>query len=139
MAMPWIRIGTWLLVVVNVGFGVFAVAAPGRVAGMVGWTIDAPHGAGELRAVYGGLVGALGVMLGLAWSRRDGSWYSALAIGFAGLTLGRLVSLAVDTVATYTLVAAVFEGLTALFLWRAGARLGEAQRFDDPISNDSPR
>ena len=127
MVPTWIRLGVWLLVAINVGFGLYAIAAPHGVAEMVGVTIVETRGAGELRAVYGGLVGALGVMLALAWRRADGSWFTALAIGFAGLALGRLVSLAVDGYATYTLLAAVFEALAALFLARAG-RAVTAQR-----------
>lgn len=144
MTTRWIGLGTQALVAINVLFGLYALAMPAGVAEMAGWAILEPRGAGELRAVYGGLVGALGVMLAIAWRRRDGSWYEALALGFAGLTLGRLVSLVADGFSTYTVIAAVFEALTAVFLAKSSAALGAArasvdQALVEPSSNDSPR
>lgn len=112
-----------LFAALNVAWGVFALARPAAAGRFVGLDPVTAHGAGELRAVYGALVIGIGALVALA-TRVDGGgqWLRALAILFAALALGRLVSLALDGVNGYTLAALGLEGgSAALLAWAARA------------------
>jgi len=124
---------TWKAVVAvlgaaNVAFGLVALAAPDRIAGFVGLGLASPSAHGEVRAVFGGLVVALGLLMIAAPLRPEGpAWLRALACGFAGLVLGRGVSLATDGIAAYTLVALLIEAATAAVLALAARSLDRAR------------
>lgn len=118
-----IRILVVIVAVVNVAWGLFALARPAAAGRFVGLSSLGPHGAGELRAVYGALVIAIGVLIGLSL-RIDGGehWLRAFAILFAALACGRLVSLAADGASGYTLAALALEGgMAALLVWASRA------------------
>jgi hypothetical protein len=110
-----------VLAAVHFGYGLFALVAPDRAARWVGLAPVRPAGRGEIRALYGGLLVAVGVVL--AWGLVDPwgpAWYLALGLGFAGLAVGRAASLVVDGVRPYTVVAFVAETLVSvLLLWSA--------------------
>ena len=116
-----IRVLLGLIAAVNLAWGAISILDPLWAARMVGLEVpDAPAALGELRAVYGGLVGSLGVVLALAVLRRPlRAWYGALAILFAGLVLGRVVSLFADGFDAFTVLALGVEGITALLLLAA--------------------
>ena len=119
------RIVLVLLALLNVAWGLFALARPGAAGRFVGLSIDAAHGAGELRAVYGALVIAFGVVIA-ASLRLDGGdqWLRLLAILFAGLAAGRVISLALDGVVGYTLAALLLEAGTAALLYYGARSVG---------------
>jgi hypothetical protein len=106
-----------LLGTVNVAFGSVATVLPGPVADFVGLAPQSDSALGELRAVFGGLVLSLGALMLVAPWRRDGPTI-AWAVGtcYVGLTLGRLVSLALEGPSAYTGVALGLEGGAAAVL-----------------------
>ncbi len=118
-----VRAILYVLALLNVAWGVFALVRPAVAGRFVGLEPTSAHGTGELRAVYGALVIAIGLLVGLA-ARADGGeqWLRALAVMFAAIACGRLVSLAFDGVNGYTLAALGLEGGTAVLLaWAAKA------------------
>ena len=77
-----------------------------------------------MRAVYGGLILALGIVM--AWALRHpkgGHWLHAIGLCFLGLVAGRAVSLVADGLTTWNAAALVLEGATAVLLLFAGRRL----------------
>ena len=98
-------------------YGVYCFAAPASLAEVAGVAFLSPTGSTELRAMYGGLQAALGVLaaagaLSVAWCRP-----ALAALGFvaAGLGTARLAGLALDGGFTsYTGGALLFEGLSAV-------------------------
>lgn len=119
----WTRILVTLLAVGCMAFGVYGLARPGPAGELVSLVPTGPEGVGEIRAVYGGLMIAVGVLLlwGSLGKRRSAAWLVAVAVGFAGLFVGRVVSLLLDGLTGYGLVAAVLEGGVAGLLFVAGA------------------
>lgn len=110
----------WILAVVNIGWGVWAMWASRAAADLLGFELKKPSAHGEIRAVYGGLVLGLGVMIVVALQRPDpGEWMLALAIGFLFLTIGRLMSCILDGASPYTLMALGGEGSVTILLYAA--------------------
>ncbi|MBM4269524.1 MAG: DUF4345 domain-containing protein [Deltaproteobacteria bacterium] len=79
-------------------YGLFCLAQPGFLAEAAGVAATTPTGTTELRAMYGGLQAAIGVLALLAALRGDLLRTALTAIGFltAGLFLGRLFGAVVD-------------------------------------------
>lgn len=119
-----------VLAVGHMGFGVWALAAPDRVAAMVEMSLRTAGATGEVRAVYGGLMLALGLALarGAMGGARAGSWLSVVALGYGGLVLGRAVSLATDGASGYTLLAMAFEALVGAFVGWTATQAGRPAR-----------
>ena len=118
-----IRMLLLVLAAINVLFGAIALAQPRRVASWIGFELIGSGGLGEFRAVYGGLVVVVGILIAVAvWMTNGGPLFGSLALVFAGLVVGRAVSLAVDGFSAYTLSAAIFEAFGAALLstawWR---------------------
>jgi hypothetical protein len=112
-----------ILAAINVLFGIIALAQPRRVASWIGFELMGTGALGEFRSVYGGLVAVVGILIAVAVLMTDGGpLIGSLALVFAGLVVGRAVSLAVDGFATYTVAAGIFEavGMALLFTawWR---------------------
>jgi hypothetical protein len=81
-----------------IGFGVAFVMSPAEMAGVVGLAAETPSALTEVRAMYGGLEIALGVVL-LTMLRGATAQIVGLrvaAFAFGGLALGRLTGLVVD-------------------------------------------
>ncbi len=109
-----------LLGLANVGFGLVSLLDPPRVAALMKLELGGTAAYGEFRAVYGGLVLMLGAaMIGAVTRLGRREWLSLLALLFAGLVGGRLVSLALDGMATYTIVAVLLEAASAGILYQA--------------------
>ncbi|HVS13836.1 MAG TPA: hypothetical protein VMV46_07930 [Thermoanaerobaculia bacterium] len=70
----------WLLAAFDVLYGLFALAAPVRAAGQVGLELATVGAHGEIRAIYGGMMVAMGVVTAgaLVLGRHD--WLVALGI-----------------------------------------------------------
>lgn len=107
-----------LSAVVNVAWGVFALATPQRAGEILHLTPTSGRGLSELRAVYGGAVGALGLLTAIALRRPDGdTWLLLMGLAFLGLAAGRAVSLGCDPDKGYSaLVLALELGFAALLI-----------------------
>jgi hypothetical protein len=130
----WIlRVLLGLIAAGNLAWAAVSIFDPLWAADLVGLDPSgAPAAIGELRAIYGGLVGSIGVVLALAVLRRPlKAWYGALAIIFLGLVSGRVVSLAVDGYDAFTLLALLLEAFTVLLLL-AACRWAPEPRTPEP-------
>lgn len=103
-----------------VGYGAYCLITPQALAEMAGVTATTATGTVELRAMYGGLQSAIGVLalgagLSAAW-RKQG--LLALLFVYAGLGSARLASAAVTgEFSNYVIVAVAFELGSALIVW----------------------
>jgi hypothetical protein len=110
-------------------YALYCFAAPASLAEAAGVAYQTPTGSTELRAMYGGLQAALGVLAALG-ALRPGWRLPALgAVGFsaAGLGMARLAGLALDGgFSSYTGMALAFEAVSAAaaFLLLARDRQG---------------
>ena len=102
-------------------YGVFCFLRPDYLAGAAGVTAASATGVIELRAMYGGLQAAIGVLSGLACARaglRRAALVTLLCV-YAGLGLSRLgATLAAGELSSYTGFALVLElGSATLTAW----------------------
>ncbi len=105
--------------------GLWALADPRGLADLVDLRIESPLGRLEIRAMYGGFSVALGLLHGVAASRRAWLAQGLVVTGFltVGLLSGRLLTVALEGVSSPTalmLIGAESAGLTvmAVALWR---------------------
>lgn len=118
--MKWITPLLLLLALGHVLLGLYGLYAPGSVAPMLGLEAVTAGGSGELRAVFGGLIAAMGVAIlrGSLGGSAGRQWLWAIATGYVGLAAGRLVSLGMDGMAAHTLFAFLLEvGLAIVLFW----------------------
>jgi len=114
--------GTRIFLAANVllwlPYGLFCLASPGFLAEAAGVTATTPTGTTELRAMYGGLQAAIGLLALAAVLRRDLERTALAALAFlgGGLFTGRLVGALGDGgLSGYTIGALALEiALTAL-------------------------
>ncbi|MEO8601874.1 MAG: DUF4345 domain-containing protein [bacterium] len=93
-------------------YGLYCFLAPGSLAGGAGVAAITPTGTTELRAMYGGLQMALGILAGLGATRADMTRPALIALGMvtAGLGSTRLLGACVDGGwSAYTLMGLVIE------------------------------
>lgn len=121
-----IKYGLWALGVLHLIFGGYALFAPASVASFMGFELQGAGAVGEVRAIFGGLVFAIGlaILRGAAGGVRGRQWLFAVALGYAGLFAGRVVSLAGDGPTAHTLLSMAVEGAFAGFLLFAAGQLG---------------
>ena len=101
-----------LSVLIWLPYGVYCVIDPGYLSEVAGVTASTPTGTTEIRAMYGGLQAALGVMSAFALIRPAYSQVAAIALCFAtsGLFLARFIGFMLDASGSeYTHGALVFE------------------------------
>lgn len=105
---------TFLLVlgVAFLPYGIYCFLVPGYLLGAAGVSASTPTGVTELRAMYGGLQAAFGVLM--LSSARDPriaiAGLAAAACVMPGLGLARLAGVVMDgSVSAYTIGALVFE------------------------------
>ena len=99
-----------------VGYGLACLAFPGIVADTTGMQLATGTATVEVRAMYGGLQTAIGLLAGLAVVREPlrVPILLCLAVLFFGLVSGRLVGIAIDPdPGSYNFVAAGYEGVSA--------------------------
>lgn len=93
-------------------YGLFCFVAPGFLAEAAGVTATTPTGVAEIRAMYGGLQAAFGVLLLAAGrdSRLTLAGLAAVAFVMPGLASARLLGVAMGGgFSGYTIGALVFE------------------------------
>lgn len=98
-------------------YGLYCLIDPGYLAEVAGVTATTSTGTTEIRAMYGGLPAALGVMAAFALLRPAYSQTAATALCFAlsGLFLARFTGFLLDDSGSgYTYGAMVFEAAYAL-------------------------
>jgi hypothetical protein len=111
-----------LSALVWLGYGLYCFVAPQSLADGAGVAFRSPTGATELRAMYGGLQAAIGVLAALGALRARWRRHALVALVFltGGLASARLAGLALDGgTSAYTAVALAFEWAStaaALFL-----------------------
>jgi hypothetical protein len=121
------RIFLGLSALVWLPYGLYCFAAPASLADAAGVAFQSPTGSTELRAMYGGLQAAIGLLAGLGALRPTWQRPALVALGFltAGLGAARLAGLTLDGgFSSYTAMALAFEGVSAAaaFLLLARAR-----------------
>ena len=106
----------WFFAVTNLGFLVWALINPEAIAAFVGLSAVAPDAQAELRAMYGGLIGGLGVLnlVGAIRPNRLNSAVWATAWVFTGVGLVRAGSCAHYGIGGWQLVFAVSEVAAAI-------------------------
>ena len=124
-----------LLVVMGVAFlpyGLYCFAVPGFLSGAAGVTGTTPTGVTEIRAMYGGLQAAFGMLMLAAArdSRLTLGGLAAVAFVMPGLALARLLGVILDGgLSGYTAGALVFEiGSSVVGLSLLRSRLSAAAR-----------
>jgi hypothetical protein len=106
-------------------YGLFCFLAPGSLAGAAGVDATSATGTIELRAMYGGLQAAIGVLAGVGALRASLQRPALVALAFlcAGLFTARLLgALWSLDFSTYTMMGLLFELLSCTFATRLLAR-----------------
>ena len=125
--MNWI---TWFLgaqLAVWVGYGLFCLIAPGFVLDITGLSSESSRGIAEVRAMYGGLQTAVGVvaLIGLRSTAWRPQMLTVLGILTLGLGIARLFGIVADGAAdVYHSPAVVFEFATGVLCLYAARSLG---------------
>lgn len=110
-------------------YGLYLVFQPGFLREAAGVAASSPTGTTELRAMYGGLQAAIGVLALRALGRPDleRATIAAIATLAAGLFSGRLIGFLVDGGASaYTIGGLAFEATLAVLGSRLLRRHGDA-------------
>ncbi len=106
-------------------YGVLCFVSPALLAEAAGVASTSTTGTTELRAMYGGLQAALGVLSGAAFFQPSLQRPALIALSFlcAGLFMARLLGALFDTeFSSYTMLALFFELLSSTFATRLLAR-----------------
>ena len=82
------------LALMNLGFSIWVFFAPGTISAFVGLTMSSVDAQSEVRAMYGGLIGGLGIinLLGALNPARLNSAFWATAWAFTGVGIVRFLS-----------------------------------------------
>lgn len=116
----WLVAGLWLVAIATLSIGGYGLVEPRSVGELAHLEPASSAGVGELRAIYGGLLLAIGsLMVFVALGRADRSVARVLAWCFWGFALGRLLSLIVEGTHSYTWGTLAFESVTAALLMLA--------------------
>lgn len=115
------RIFLAIVALVWLPYGIFCFIQPGFLQEAAGVSFTSPTGSTELRAMYGGLQAAVGVLAlaGALRARLSPMALLALAVLCGGLGLARLLGAFIDgSFSAYTLSGLTLEfGLLALCAW----------------------
>jgi hypothetical protein len=98
------------------GYGLACLAAPGIVANATGMQLATGTASVEVRAMYGGLQTAIGLLALLAVAREPlrAPILLCVAVIFFGLVSGRLIGIAVDAEpGSYNFIAAAYEAASS--------------------------
>ncbi len=129
--MKWLVPTLLALAAAHVVFGLYS---PETLAPWAGLELTTPGAHGEIRAIFGGLIIALGIAIarGALGGAAGRHWLWAVAGMYLGLVAGRLVSLGVDGFSMHTLAAGIFEGAVAGLLFWAGSEAPTAATAASP-------
>ena len=97
-------------------YGIFCLVQPSFLAGTAGVAASTATGTVELRAMYGGLQAAIGVLCALGCASAVWRGHALVALGFlaAGLGLARLAGVALGGgLSSYTTFALIIEFASA--------------------------
>jgi len=135
--MNWLKMLLLLLAFGHLLVGAYALSQPQAVAEMMSLEATTPGAVGELRAVFGGLIVALGLMIlrGALGGYRGRQWLLAVSLAYFGLVLGRIVSLLMEGLSAHTLTAGALEAGLGVLLFYAAidiARPVAGNRADTP-------
>ena len=121
-----------ILALGHVIFGLYGLYAPEAVGAIVSLQPTTGGAVGELRAIFGGLIVATGVALlrGALGGSQGKQWLLAVAVAYAGLFVGRVVSIGMDGRWAHTLLAGLVEAAIAGFLVYAAWELGKPATVD---------
>ena len=120
--MNWLRTVLLVLALAHLSFGLYGLYAPEQMAQVADLEMRSIGATGEIRSIYGGLMVAFGlaILRGSMGGRVAAAWLRVVALGYTGIAVGRLVSLALDGVSGYTIFAGAFElALAAILGWSA--------------------
>ncbi len=126
--MKWLKPLLLLAALGHIAVGLYFLYAVDAAARLVGFDLLNTGSRGELRALAGGLVVAIGAMIlrGVFGGRFGRQWLYAAGIIYTGLLAGRVVSLGMDGLAAHTVFAGLFEAaLAVLFFW-SGAEVSRS-------------
>ncbi len=129
--MKWLKPLLFAAGIGHVVLGLYFLYEVDAVARLLGFDLLNTGARGELRALAGGLVVALGaaVLRGAIGGRFGRQWLYAVGGIYSGLLAGRVVSLGMDGLAAHTLFAGLFEAaLAVLFFW-SGAEIGRSSEI----------
>ncbi len=122
--MKWITPLLLLLALGHVLLGLYGLYSPDSIAALAGLEVTTAGGRGEMRAVFGGLIIAMGVgiLRGSMGGPTGRQWLWAVGTAYVGLAAGRVVSLGMDGASAHTVFAGLLEGMLAVvFFWTGGA------------------
>jgi len=110
------RIVLGLSALVWLPYGIFCFVRPDYLDGAAGVASTSVTGTIELRAMYGGLQAAIGLLCaaGLLWRSLERSALLTLCFLTGGLCLSRLAAGLTSGVDSYTFTALLFEGTTVI-------------------------
>ena len=134
------RVGVLLIAAAAAGVGVFGLMSPERIGDLVSFMLLDNGARGEVRAIYGGMSLAIAFILvwGAIRGRKGRPWLLSVAIAFGGLATGRVVSLMLDGLTGYTVLAGVLEGAIAGFLAFAAFELGRERPEEHEAASPPP-
>lgn len=126
--MKWLKPLLLVAALGHILIGLYFLYAVDVVARLVGFDLLNTGSRGELRALAGGLVVALGAMIlrGAIGGRFGRQWLYAAGLIYTGFLAGRVVSLGMDGLAAHTVFAGLFEAALAVLLFWSGAEVGRA-------------
>ena len=120
-------IGRWIIGIIGaitLAYGVAGFAFPADLGESLGVGAHSALGLSELRALYGGVLGTLGIVL-LAALRFPGGghWTRVVAAIHAGAAISRVTSVALGGMDGAIIFAACYETIVALALFKASSSL----------------
>lgn len=108
------KIFLWLNALVFIGYGLVCLASPSVVADQTGMVLATGVASAEVRAMYGGLQTAVGLLalLGAVRPAMRATVLLVLGVLFFGLASGRAIGVLVETdPGTYNVAAMIFEAV----------------------------
>jgi hypothetical protein len=138
--MKWLTPLLLLLALAHILAGLYGLYAPDTLAPSLGLDMTTVGGRGEMRAIFGGLIAALGVMIlrGSMGGPTGRQWLWAVATAYVGLAAGRLVSLGMDGMSAHTLFAGLLEGGLAVVMFWSGGAVGAKPVPAAPVGSAGP-
>ena len=136
--MNWLKTVLAVFALLHVLFGLYGLYAPLQMAQIVELEARTAGAIGEIRAIYGGLFLALGLVIARGWfgGPLAAAWLRVVAMGYAGLFVGRVASVAVDGPSGYTIFAGAFEIVIAgFFAWAANQLRAEGGPVATPAGS----